>query len=117
MIFQKYLASKQNRSPGCVLLKKVFLKIWQNSQKNTYVRVSFLISCRHQPKTLLKKILWHRSFPVNFASNTFFYRTTPVAASLKITENVNHLVYFWNVFDLELVFRLECSVAENVELV
>ena len=24
-------------------VKKVFLKIWQNSQENTYVRVSFLI--------------------------------------------------------------------------
>ena len=41
-----------------VLWKKVFLKISQNSQENTGVRVSFLI---------LKKRLWYRCFPVNFA--------------------------------------------------
>ena len=46
-------------------VKKVFLEISQNSQENTCARVSFLI-------TLLKKRLWHRCFPVNFAK---FLRT------------------------------------------
>ena len=35
----------------------------QNSQENTCARVSFLMK---RPATLLKKRLWHRSFPVNF---------------------------------------------------
>ena len=36
-----------------------------------------------KPTTLLKKRLWHRCFPVNFAKSlrTFFDRTAPVAAS------------------------------------
>ena len=46
---------------GSVLSKKMFLKISQNSQENTYVRVSFLTK-----STLLKNILWQRCFPVNF---------------------------------------------------
>ena len=52
---------------GGVLQKKVSLKISQNSQENTCARVSFLRSA-----TLLKKRLWHRLFPVNFAK---FLRT------------------------------------------
>ena len=42
-------------------MKKVFLKILQNSQENSCARVS------GHPATLLKKRLWHRCFPVNFA--------------------------------------------------
>ena len=38
----------------------MLLEISKNSQENYYARVSFLIT------TLLKKILWHRCFPVNF---------------------------------------------------
>ena len=53
-------------------VKKVFLEISQNSQENTCVRVSFLIKLQAAPATLLKKRLWHRCFPVNFAK---FLRT------------------------------------------
>ena len=44
-------------------LKKAFLEISRNSQENVCARVSFL-----------KKRLWHRCFPVNFATflRTFF---------------------------------------------
>ena len=45
---------------GGLLQENLFLDILQNSQENTYARVSFLI-------TLLKKRLWHGCFPVNFA--------------------------------------------------
>ena len=38
-------------------IKKVFFKISQNSQENICAKVSFI----------LKKRLWHRCFPVNFA--------------------------------------------------
>ena len=55
-----------------VLLKKVFLKFLQNSQENTCVRVSFLIKLQARPATVLKRRLWHRLFPVNFAK---FLRT------------------------------------------
>ena len=44
-------------------VKKVFLEISQNSQEGTCARVS---------ATLLKKRLWHRCFPMNFAK---FLRT------------------------------------------
>ena len=80
--------------------KYVFLKIPQNSKENTCVRVSFLmqmqINCKFSanqltgfymmgPATLLKKRLWHRCFPVNFAKflrTLFFYRPLRVAASV-----------------------------------
>ena len=56
-------------------VKKVFLEISQNSRENTCAKVA----------TLLKKRLWHRYFPVNFAifpRQTFFHRTPTVAASV-----------------------------------
>ena len=46
----------------------MFLKISQNSQENTRVRVFFFL----RPATLIKKRLWHRCFPRNFAK---FLRT------------------------------------------
>ena len=53
-------------------VKRVFKEISQNSQENTCAGVSFLIGCRPQPATLLKKRLWHRCFRVDFAK---FIRT------------------------------------------
>ena len=47
-----------------VLSKQVFLEISQNSQENTCARVSFLT----KSATLLKKRLWHTSFPVTYAN-------------------------------------------------
>ena len=44
----------------------MFLKLSQNSHKNTCTRVDFLIN-------LLKNRLWHRCFPLNFAK---FLRTS-----------------------------------------
>ena len=59
-------------------LKKVFLKIFLNSQNvqiHTCTKVSFLIKLRYA--TLLKNRLWHRCFPVYFAKflRIPFYRT------------------------------------------
>ena len=53
-----YLWSMVSQNPKArrCSVRKVFLKISQNSQENTIVRVSFL-----------KTWLWHRCFPVNFA--------------------------------------------------
>ena len=51
-------------------VKKVILKISQNSQENTCARVSFFNKVASlRPATLLKKRLWHRCFPVNFAKS------------------------------------------------
>ena len=44
-------------------LKKMFLKILQNSWENTCARFSFL----RLQAAALKKRPWHRCFPVNFA--------------------------------------------------
>ena len=58
------------------LVKQVFLEIYQNSQENTYGRVSFSIKSQVlglRPATILKKRLWCRCFPVSFAK----FRRTP----------------------------------------
>ena len=51
-----------------VLWKKLFLEILQKSQENACARVSFFNkNAGLRPAFLLKKRLWHRCFPVNFA--------------------------------------------------
>ena len=70
IIFQMKIVATEAVAQRCSV-KKVFLEILQNSQENTCARVSFLIKLQ---ATLLKKRLWHRSFPVNFAK----FRRTPI---------------------------------------
>ena len=53
-------------------IKEVFLRISQNSQENFCVKISFLVKLQAEPATLLKRILWHRCYAVNFAK---FLRT------------------------------------------
>ena len=53
-------------------VKKVFLKISQNSQENTSTRVFFSIKLGLRSATLLKKRRWHWCFLVNFVK---FLRT------------------------------------------
>ena len=56
-------------------VKKVFLKISQNSQEKTCARVSFFNKVTGlKLATSLKKRLWHKCFPVNFAKflTTYF---------------------------------------------
>ena len=68
-------------------VKKVFLKISQNSDENTCVRVSFLIKLQELGCNFSKTETPIRCFPVNFGTflrADFFYRTTPVAASESI---------------------------------
>ena len=59
-------------------VKKVFLEILQNSEKNTSARVSSLHQCL-RAATLLKKTF--SSEFCEISQNTFFYRTPLVAAS------------------------------------
>ena len=61
---------------GGVLWEKVFLEMSQNSQKNTCARAALW-------KKFIKKRLWHRCFPVNFAKilRAPFLQNTWTAAS------------------------------------
>ena len=74
--------------------KIVFLKILQNSlENNTCVRVSFLIKVQASSLQLIKKETPAQAFSYEFCEickYTFFYRTPPVAASVrpKTAENV-----------------------------
>ena len=91
-------------------VKKVFLEITQNLQKNTCARVFFFIKLQAsslRPATLLKKRLWHLYFPVSFA---IFLRTPFLAEHLwkrllwlvKLTEESWRLRMKW-------VLRVEFS--------
>ena len=48
-------------------MKKVSLEISQNSQENTFARVSFLIKLQAEAYNVIIKRLSHRCFPVTFA--------------------------------------------------
>ena len=63
-ISPKYL-DFENISKKCIRVPWP-LKISQNSQEKTCVRVFFNKAAGLRPATLLKKRLWHRCFPVNF---------------------------------------------------
>ena len=52
---------------GRYSIKKMFLEILQNPQKNTCTCLFFHKVTGLRPGTLLKNKLWHRCFPVNFA--------------------------------------------------
>ena len=63
-------------------VKKVFVKVSQNSEKNTCARVSFSIKLQVRPGNLKKALA--QVFSCEFCEtfwNIFFYRTLPVAAS------------------------------------
>ena len=66
-------------------VKKVFLKVTQNSKENTCARVFFFDKVASlRPATLLKKETLAQVFSCEFcqiSKNTFSYRTPPMAAS------------------------------------
>ena len=70
-------------------VKKVFLKLSQNSEESTCARVSFLINSL-RPATLLRKRFWRRCFPVNFVKflrtllKKFYFYRTPLLASFEM---------------------------------
>ena len=69
-------------------VKKMFLEISQNSQENTSAKDSFLTKLQAlclRRATLLKKRLWHRCFPVNFAK---FLRTTFLTEHIRATASI-----------------------------
>ena len=66
-----------------------FKEVWQSNEFETFfvfstIRLKSEVTGAVGPATLLKKRLWHRCFPVNFAKflrTLFFHRTPLVAAS------------------------------------
>ena len=88
----------------------MFLKISDNSQENTCVRVSFNKVAGLTSATLLKRMTLARCFPVN--QSTFFYRTSPMAASeerfinpFQTTDLFLHLLKTWEKQRFSDVFR------------
>ena len=75
---------KNSRPVQRCSVKKVFLKILQNSQENTCARVSFLIKFQAKVCKFIKKETLAQVCSCEFCGifkNIYFYRTTPVAAS------------------------------------
>ena len=65
-------------------IKKVFLKIWQNSQENTVSETSFFKSCWPEACNVLKKATLTQVFSCKFCEifkNTFFTEDIRVTAS------------------------------------
>ena len=80
-------------------VKRVCLKISQNSQENTCGRVSFFNKVAGlRPAILLKKRLRHWCFPVNFAKflRTPFYRRTPLVAAASVSLKLNIWIWYSN---------------------
>ena len=69
---------------GGVLLKKLFLKISQNSQENTCARVSFLINCKSEACNFIRKETLALMFSGEFCEifkNTYFEEHLQTTAS------------------------------------
>ena len=69
------------------MLKKVLLKISENSQENTCPRASFLLSCRPQTSNFIKKEALAQIFYCEF-SEIFetLYRTTLGSGQIMLLE-------------------------------
>ena len=77
-------------------VKNVFVEISQNSQENTWARVSFLIK---QAGNFIKKETLAQVFSCEFcdiSKNTFLHRATLVAASVIIKSSFPG--FYWSLF-------------------
>ena len=73
LILSTHLKDSEAVARRCSV-KKVFLKISQNLQENTFARVSFLIKIQALVQVISCEFC-------EISKNTFFYRTPPVATS------------------------------------
>ena len=78
MITNKNFARNRSSRPEVFCKKGVFRNFAKFTGKHLCQKLFFNKVAGLRPATLLKKSLWHRCFPVNFAK---FLRTPPVAAS------------------------------------
>ena len=91
-------------------VEKVYLEVPQNSQENTYVRVSFLIKLQASGLQLyLKRRLWHRCFTVNVAK---FLRTPFLQnSSGRLEKFFKNSCYFVTItYDVQFSSRVLYSV-------
>ena len=91
-------------------IKKVFLKISENSQENTCVRASFLINLQAETCNFIKKETLTQVFSCEFSEifkNNFF------AEQLRATDSVQHKVYDFQVWNMEGRKILKFHVAMN----
>ena len=70
--------------------KKGVLKNFAKSQEKTCISVSFLIKLQGSACNFIKKELWHRFFPVNFAKTIFFAELFWVTASVNLIRFCGH---------------------------
>ena len=100
--------SKIFRKEAVVLrysVKKVFLEILQNSEKNICARVSFLIKLQASAKSLLlKKRLWHRCLPLNFVE----FLTT-----IFLTEHIRWLLLLESLFKVYIIDKVTFMIWRN----
>ena len=82
-MMMRMLLKIQKQSFADVLQNRLFLKVSQISQKDTYIGVSFSIKLRaKRSATLLKTYSQAFSYEIcELFKNTYFYRTPAVAAS------------------------------------
>ena len=102
-----------SRSQNVVGNAFTVLKISQNSRENTCVRVSFLFYKAYN-FILLKKRLWHRCFPVNFAKflRTPFLQNNSERLPLKWnkTKCLPFLIAFLFLFDINTALKIGITI-------
>ena len=89
-------------------MKKVFLKISQNSQENTCARVSFLLKLQAFCDLIRKEIL-AQVFSCEFCEickNTYFYRTPLVAASVQMKLKIKFSDWQWSFTLYVIMFQI-----------
>ena len=88
--FKKFLVNPKPLSQSCKGMNQKVWHAFQYSVANKSLLLNvlqfiFRFIQKQSPRRLLKKRLWHKFFPVNFAKfprTPFFYRTPLVAASV-----------------------------------
>ena len=99
-------------------MKKVFLKISQNSQENTCARVSFLLKLQAFCDLTRKEIL-AQVFSCEFCEickNTYFYRTPLVAASVQMKLKIKFSDWQWSFTLYIIMFQIRLLTNLSKEL-
>ena len=91
-------------------VKKMFLRISKNPHENTCARVSFLIKLQAAACNIIKKRLWRRCFPVNFAK---FLRTPLQNTSWRLLQLIDSL---FQSFRYKQVFNFFCELVKFLNM-
>ena len=84
------------------LCGKVFLQIWQNHRKTSVPASLFNKIAGLRPAALLKKIIWHRCFAVNFIK---FLRTPFIWKFFEISKTF-YTEYLWATASSQIVSQV-----------